>query len=48
MKDKQRERMKDRMRESKKKESVLRQDSDKDGNLIHVHYTKHYIYKYML
>ena len=37
--------MKDRLRERKKdkrkKERVLRLDSDKD-----VHYTKHYIYKY--
>ena len=46
--------MKDRTREKeerkteRKKERLLRQDSDKGGNLIHVHYTKHYIYKYML
>ena len=32
----------------RKKERVLRQDSDKGGNWIHVHYTKDYIYKYML
>ena len=26
----------------------MRQDSDRQCNLIHVHYCKHYIYKYML
>ena len=26
----------------------MRQDSDRQCNLIHVHYSKHYIYKYML
>ena len=48
MKDRQRERKKDRKKENWKKERVLRQDSDKGGNLIDVHYTKDYIYKYML
>ena len=48
MKDRHRERKKDRKRELRMKERVLRQDSDKDGNLIDVHYTKQYIYKYML
>ena len=26
----------------------MRQDSDRQCNLIHVHYSKYYIYKYML
>ena len=51
----QRERKTDREKERKterekerKKERVLWQNSDKGGNLLHVHYTKHYIYKYLL
>ena len=46
MKDKQRDRKKDRR--ERKKERKMRQDSDRQWNLIHVHYSKHYIYKYML
>ena len=48
-KDRPRERKKDRKKERKnerkkerKIESVLRQDSDKGGNWLQVHYTKHY------
>ena len=42
------ERNKDRQRERKKERKKVRKVSDRDGNYIHVHYTKDYIYKYML
>ena len=41
--DREKERNKER-----KKERIVTKVSDRDGNYIHVHYTKHYIYKNIL
>ena len=46
-KDRQRERKKER-KTRRKKERIVTKVSDRDCNYIHVHYTKHYIYKYVL
>ena len=43
--DREKERNSDKER---KKERIVTKVSDRDGNYIHVHYTKDYIYKYML